>query len=80
MEDNVLGAKTGEQNLLQLFPEFENLDCRVNTLRIATEDETRGVNTLEEAKVAEQLLHNRAGNSEENQLRVVMFSGGRGAG
>jgi len=79
VEDSVLGAKTGEQNLLQLFPEFEKLGGKVTTLRIATEEETLGVNTLEDAKVAEQLLHDHEGSSEENQLRVVMFTGGRGA-
>ncbi len=36
----MLGAKTGEQNLLQLFPEFEKQGGRVTTLRVATEEET----------------------------------------
>ncbi len=75
--NEVRGGKTGEQNLLQFFPEFENLG-RVNTLSIATEEETLGVNTVEEAKLAESILVDRENNAFPTKLRVVMFSGGRG--
>ena len=54
-----LGAKTKEVNLLQLFPQFEMRNYQVNTLRIAHEDETLGVNTVEEAQTAESILRNR---------------------
>ena len=54
-----LGAKTKEVNLLQLFPQFEMRNYQVNTLRIAHEDETLGVNTVEEAQTAEFILRNR---------------------
>ena len=54
-----LGAKTKEVNLLQLFPQFEMRKFQVNTLRIAHEDETLGVNTVEEANTAESILRNR---------------------
>ena len=73
------GAKTGEQNFLQLFPEFEKFNGKVNVLCIADEEETLGVNTAEEAKMAESILQRRADKNEKRKLRVVLFSGGRGA-
>ena len=54
-----LGTQTNEVNLLQLFPQFEMGINQVNTLRIAHEDETLGVNTVEEAQTAEFILRNR---------------------
>ena len=54
-----LGTQTNEVNLLQLFPQFEMRNNQVNTLRIAHEDETLGVNTVEEAQTAEFILRNR---------------------
>ena len=54
-----LGAKTKEVNLHQLFPKFEMGINQVNTLRIAHEDETLGVNTVEDAHTAESILRNR---------------------
>ena len=54
-----LGTQTNEVNLLQLFPQFEMRNYQVNTLRIAHEDETLGVNTLEEAQTAELILIDR---------------------
>jgi bifunctional N-acetylglucosamine-1-phosphate-uridyltransferase/glucosamine-1-phosphate-acetyltransferase GlmU-like protein len=55
----ILGSKTNEINLLQLFPQFEMIEGHVNTLRIAQEDETLGINTVEEALNAELILRNR---------------------
>ena len=54
-----LGAQSNEMNLLQLFPKFEIGINQVNTLRIAHEDETMGVNTLEEAQTVELILIDR---------------------
>ena len=54
-----LGSQTKEINLLQLFPQFEMIEGHVNTLRIAHEDETLGINTVEEALNAELILRNR---------------------
>ena len=54
-----LGTQTNEVNLLQLFPQFEMRNNHVNTLRIAHEDETLGVNTAEDAQTAENILRDR---------------------
>lgn len=54
-----LGSQTKEINLLQLFPQFEMIGGQVNTLRIAHEDETLGINTVEEVLTAESILRNR---------------------
>jgi len=54
-----LGTHTKEVNLLQLFPQFEVRNNEVNTLRIAHEDETLGINTAEEAQTAESVLRDR---------------------
>jgi bifunctional UDP-N-acetylglucosamine pyrophosphorylase / glucosamine-1-phosphate N-acetyltransferase len=55
-----IGAHTKEINLLQLFPQFESIDGQVNTLRIAHEEETLGINTINEAQTVESILRNRA--------------------
>lgn len=47
------GNLTGEQNLLSLLPLFEGDDDRLVTLAIADASETLGMNTKEEAKIAE---------------------------
>jgi len=54
-----LGQQTKELNLLQLFPQFEMIGGQVNTLRIAHEHETLGINTVKEALAAESILRNR---------------------
>jgi len=54
-----LGTHTKEVNLLQLFPQFEVRNDQVNTLRIAHEDETLGINTVEEAQTVELILRDR---------------------
>ena len=54
-----LGAQTKEVNLLQLFPKFEIRNFHVNSLRIAYEEETHGINTLMDAQKASSILRNR---------------------
>ncbi len=56
---NSMGAKTKEVNLLQLLPQFEMKKGQVNTLRIAKEEETLGVNTVKDAQSAESILRKR---------------------
>lgn len=56
---NLLGAQTKEINLLQLFPKFETIGGQVNTLRIAHEEETLGINTVNEAQRVESILRNK---------------------
>ena len=56
---DALGSQTKEINLLQLFPQFENIAGQVNTLRIAHEEETLGINTIQEALTAETILRDR---------------------
>ena len=55
-----IGKHTKEINLLQLFPQFENIGGQINTLRIAHEEETQGINTINEAQIVESILKNRA--------------------
>ncbi|MFN8390798.1 MAG: NTP transferase domain-containing protein [Bdellovibrionota bacterium] len=54
-----IGAETRELNLLPLLPQFERGDGSVVTLRIATEEETLGVNSVEDAMMAESILRTR---------------------
>jgi len=54
-----LGVQTKEVNLLQLFPQFEMRNYQVNTLRIAHEEETLGINTVEDAQMASSILMGR---------------------
>ena len=54
-----LGTQTKEVNLLQLFPKFEMRNYQVNTLRIAHEDETLGINTVKDAQTASSILRDR---------------------
>jgi len=56
---DALGSQTKEINFLQLFPQFENIAGQVNTLRIAHEEETLGINTIQEALTAETILRDR---------------------
>jgi bifunctional N-acetylglucosamine-1-phosphate-uridyltransferase/glucosamine-1-phosphate-acetyltransferase GlmU-like protein len=53
------GAQTGEFNLLPLLPLFDDGNGSTQTLRIADEDETLGVNTQDEAIAAERVLASR---------------------
>ena len=55
-----IGASTGEFNLLQTIPTFETSPTAVQTMEITDLTETLGVNTLEEAARAEDLLRSRA--------------------
>ncbi|MBF0369283.1 MAG: NTP transferase domain-containing protein [Magnetococcales bacterium] len=54
-----LGKETGEFNLLQVLPFFEQEPGGVMTLRIGAGLESMGVNTREEAEVAEKVLQER---------------------
>jgi len=54
------GLKTKEFNLLQVIPQFEISSNAVETLRISDINETLGVNTLEDAKLAESILRKRS--------------------
>ena len=56
---NGIGAVTGEFNLLQALPEFESSPGSVLTMRISDSDETLGVNTVEDARQAENVLLRR---------------------
>lgn len=58
-QSRATGTRTGEFNLLPLLPLFEQGDGATQTLRIAREDETLGVNTTEEAVAAERVLASR---------------------
>ncbi len=73
-----IGSQTQELNLLQLFPKFESMEGRVTTLRIATEHECLGINTIEEAQQVEAIIQQRLADSQSKKVRVAMFSGGRG--
>jgi len=54
------GQRTGEANLLQLLPAFEQGPGCVATVRLSDPDETLGVNTPEDAAVAAAILGRRA--------------------
>ncbi len=54
-----LGKNTEEYNLLPLLPKFNDKMNQVLTLRLDSEEETLGVNTLEDAKQAERILSER---------------------
>jgi bifunctional UDP-N-acetylglucosamine pyrophosphorylase/glucosamine-1-phosphate N-acetyltransferase len=54
-----IGALTKEFNLLQTLPEFESSPFAVQTLRIKDINETLGINTIEDARQAEEILRSR---------------------
>jgi bifunctional N-acetylglucosamine-1-phosphate-uridyltransferase/glucosamine-1-phosphate-acetyltransferase GlmU-like protein len=56
MDASAIGDRTGELNLLPLVPQFEAGPGTVLTLRVATEEETFGINTRQEADRMEALL------------------------
>jgi bifunctional UDP-N-acetylglucosamine pyrophosphorylase/glucosamine-1-phosphate N-acetyltransferase len=58
-----LGRSTGEINLLQILPLFEQGAGSVGTLRISDISETLGVNTRQDALDAERVLSGRATHS-----------------
>ena len=58
-----VGTSTSEFNLLQTLPLFETGPGSVATVRIADETECQGVNTPEEAQIAERELQKRRENS-----------------
>jgi bifunctional N-acetylglucosamine-1-phosphate-uridyltransferase/glucosamine-1-phosphate-acetyltransferase GlmU-like protein len=58
-----LGRSTGEINLLQILPSFEQGAGSVGTLRIKDVSETLGVNTRRDALDAERVLSDRAAHS-----------------
>ena len=68
--NSYLGAKTEEINLLQFFPDFEKLEGSVTTLRIAHEEETLGVNTINEAKQVESILLKQRNSFKSKKLNV----------
>lgn len=76
-DDSYYGKNTKEFNLLQVIPKFEEIGDGIFTARVLSEEETLGINTKEEAEAAERILKTRT-NSTEDQVNVVVFSGGRG--
>ncbi|MBF0380283.1 MAG: NTP transferase domain-containing protein [Magnetococcales bacterium] len=55
-----MGSQTSEFNLVQVLPKFENGPGSVATVRIHDPMETLGVNSVEDAQLAEQELAKRA--------------------
>jgi bifunctional UDP-N-acetylglucosamine pyrophosphorylase/glucosamine-1-phosphate N-acetyltransferase len=64
-----LGAKTNEFNLLPILPLFEQGAGSVVTVRIHDESETLGINTVEDARIAEAELERRGGRRDPSSSR-----------
>ena len=67
LDEKRRGAATGELNLLSLIPEFDKQPGACACVRVSSPDETRGVNTAEEARHLETLLGESACQSTKTQ-------------
>ena len=65
-----------EFDLLQTIPTFERQKQKVLTLRVGSEEETLGINSLAEAQKMERILKNRRNN---RLFKKVQMLGARGA-